>query len=139
MNNDIKKIIDYMKKIADKNEDHLESELTHKDCALLLEYITNLQTIEQQYSAILSENAELEKENKILRKNAEHNDKVVDKARWNENIYKSKIDEAIKYGNNCLENLKDQENYICESIDIVNLLEMIHKNYINILQGSGKE
>ena len=35
-------------------------------------------------------------ENEILRKNAEHNDKVVDKARWNEMIYKSRCEKANK-------------------------------------------
>ena len=35
----------------------------HEETKELLDYITNLQTIEQQYSAVLSENAELE--NKI--------------------------------------------------------------------------
>ena len=49
-----------------------------------------------------------------------------------------KIDEAIEYGNNCLENLKDQESYMCESIDVVSLLKMIHKNYIEILKGDDK-
>lgn len=36
-------------------------------------------------------------ENKILRKNAEHNDKVVNEARWRANIYKSRIYKAIEY------------------------------------------
>lgn len=36
----------------------------------------------------------LQKENQILKENAIHNDKVVDKARWNETIYKSRNDKA---------------------------------------------
>ena len=44
------------------------------------------------------------------------------------------INELIEYGENCLENLKDQEDYICESIDIVSLLRMIHHNYIDKLK-----
>lgn len=40
--------------------------------------------------------AALEKENKILRENAEHNDKVVDKANWEKNLYKSRNEKAIK-------------------------------------------
>lgn len=39
----------------------------------------------------------LQQENEILRKNAEHNDKVVDKARWNEMIYKSRCKKAKEY------------------------------------------
>lgn len=39
----------------------------------------------------------LEKENTILKENAEHNDKVVDKARWNEMIYKSRCEKANEY------------------------------------------
>ena len=35
---------------------------------------------------------DLQQENEILKENAIHNDKVVDKARWNEMIYKSRID-----------------------------------------------
>ena len=47
---------------------------------LLLDYITNLQ-----------------QENERLKDNAIHNDKVVDKARWNEMIYKSILEKAVKY------------------------------------------
>lgn len=44
---------------------------------------------------------------------------------------------AVEYGKNCLENIKDQDQYMCESIDIVSLLQMIHQNYLDILQGDG--
>ena len=49
MNNEIKEILDYIKIIANINEEHLETELTHKDCALLLDYITNLQEKVDKY------------------------------------------------------------------------------------------
>ena len=39
---------------------------------------------------------DLEKENKILRENAEHNDKVVDKVNWEINILKHNRDKAIE-------------------------------------------
>lgn len=39
----------------------------------------------------------LKKENERLKENAEHNDKVVDKARWNEMIYKSRCEKANQY------------------------------------------
>lgn len=42
-------------------------------------------------------NTQLRQENNILRKNVEHNDKVVDKARWNEMIYKSRCEKAIEH------------------------------------------
>ena len=41
----------------------------------------------------------LEKENKILRENAEHNDKVVDKVNWENRLLKDKINKATKYIN----------------------------------------
>lgn len=44
------------------------------NCKLLLDYITNLQTIEQQYSALLSENAELE--NKITNLQEENENRI---------------------------------------------------------------
>ena len=37
------------------------------------------------------------KENERLKENAIHNDKVVDKAKWNEMLYKSRIEKALKY------------------------------------------
>lgn len=64
MNNEIKEIIDNL--IRFRNEDNKfqpEDILTIEDVWLLLDYITNLQTIEQQYSALLSENAELKEVN----------------------------------------------------------------------------
>ena len=65
------------------------------------------------------ENQSLEKENKILRENAEHNDKVVDKANWenlklkeeNKRLYKS-IEELSQYENDREE--EDMMNYIIE-------------------------
>ena len=43
------------------------------------------------------ENQSLRKENKILRENAEHNDKVVDKANWENQKLKEVIDKSIEY------------------------------------------
>lgn len=37
------------------------------------------------------------KENKILRENAEHNDKVVDKVNWEINVLKHNRDKALKF------------------------------------------
>lgn len=42
-------------------------------------------------------NTKLQKENKILKENAEHNDKVVDKVNWENKHYKHIIDELEKW------------------------------------------
>ena len=58
MNNEIKELLEDL-----KNEDcYVNNETTLKfdEAGSLLNYITNLQIIEQQYSTILSENAELQ-------------------------------------------------------------------------------
>ena len=115
MKDEIKEILEIARNVE-------ELDLSGKSCISLLDYITNLQ-----------------KENERLKENAIHNDKVVDKARWNEMIYKSRNEKAIEYGNNCLENIEEYDEYMCESIDIVSLLRMIHKNYLDILQGEDKE
>lgn len=48
---------------------------------------------EQKYNELLKENQELKKENKILRENAEHNDKVVDKVNWENKKLKKQLEE----------------------------------------------
>ena len=40
------------------------------------------------------ENQSLEKENKILRENAEHNDKIVDKVNWENQLLNKQLEEA---------------------------------------------
>lgn len=72
MNNDIKEILE--------ESIYCNYDLHTSEKKKLLDYITNL-----------------EEENEILRENAENNDKVVDKAKWNEMIYKSRNDKAMKY------------------------------------------
>ena len=79
MNENIKEILEYYQKDIDKfensmknyNEEQLkttfeQSYQRYRNHKLLLDYIANLQTIEQQYSAVLSENAELQEENKKI-------------------------------------------------------------------------
>ena len=46
------------------------------------------------------ENQELKKENKILRENAEHNDKVVDKVNWENQKLKKELEEYKTLGFN---------------------------------------
>ena len=50
------------------------------------------------------ENQSLKKENKILRENAEHNDKVVDKINWENQKLKKQLEEYKK-----LNNLEDDD------------------------------
>ena len=62
----------------------------------------------------------LQQENEILRKNAEHNDKVVDKARWNEMLYKSRIDKATALYLKELNKMQEVDKLAC---DMFNILE----------------
>lgn len=111
MKDEIKEILD---KITD--EDWYEEkdltgtkwiELKQEETNLLYDYITNLQTIEQQYSAILSENAELE--NKItnleerceyLQRSCERKEDEILSLRdecVDGETYKSRIDKVIEH------------------------------------------
>ena len=99
MNNDIKEILDRL-----RNCDY-------DDFNKVLDYITNLQ-----------------EENKILRQNAEHNDKVVDKARWNEMLYKGRNKKAIEY-------IKEHQR----KDEFLNLNEWQTRDLLNILEGDDKE
>lgn len=48
--------------------------------------------------------------------------------------YKEVLDKIKEYGENCLENLKDQDDFINESVNVVALLKMIHQNYLELLE-----
>ena len=61
-----------------------------------------------QFEQLQQENQSLEKENKILRENAEHNDKVVDKVNW-ENL---KLKEENKRLDKTIEELSQYEDII---------------------------
>lgn len=104
MKDEIKEILDNLKFT---NNDVMWCDkitLNVEQSHLLLDYITNLQTIEQQYSAILSENAELE--NKITNLQEEINKLTAESTEWEERTYcwqdraenlEIIIDKAIKY------------------------------------------
>ena len=75
---------------------------------------------------LLQENQSLKKENKILRENAEHNDKVVDKFNWENQKLKKQLEEYKHKGlyNTCLpystgynKAIKDKENQQKEFVD----------------------
>lgn len=79
------------------------------------------------------ENQSLKKENKILRENAEHNDKVVDKANWENLKLKKENDEYKRLG---FEHLNDKcnklENQQKEFINKIKELETkLKENGIN--------
>ena len=106
----------------------------------LIDYITNLQTIEQQYSAILSENAELQEENERLKEERQNinnrncNQKIankklmedIERLRTNlkthkrrrkkqthkKNIYKSRNEKAIENLEIGLSNYEEQEELL---------------------------
>ena len=82
--------------------------------------ITNLQEelkeLRIDYSMVVAEDKKLKEENEILKENAIHNDKVVDNAKWNEMIYKSRINKANEY---CELN----KEYTPRLIDVANILK----------------
>ena len=84
-----------------------------KDCVYSEDGITYMS--DKQYNNYIDiieklqqENQSLKKENKILRENAEHNDKVVDKVNW-ENL---KLKEENKQLYNTIEELSQYEDII---------------------------
>jgi len=84
----------------------------------------------QFYKCRMDEYVELKKENEILKANAEHNDKVVDKARWNEMIYKSRCEKALNLVNNAIYENRCSCKY-CNDYYL--------KELKNTLQGSDEE
>ena len=73
------------------------------------------------------ENQSLKKENKILRENAEHNDKVVDKFNWENQKLKKQLEEYKRLGfehlNNKCNKLENQQkefiNYLTSYIELL--------------------
>lgn len=107
--------------IVDRLKDSLDYEfnLTYSEYKQLLDYITNLQTIEQHYSQILSENAE-------LRIDISARETICDD-------YKSRIDKALYWTNRIIEIIKQQP-----SEDDTWILENLH-SIKYLLKGSDKE
>ena len=80
----------------------------------------------EEIEQLQQENQSLKKENKILRENAEHNDKVVDKVNWENQKLKKQLEENKHKGlyNTCLpystgynKAIKDKETQQKEFID----------------------
>ncbi len=103
-----------IKQILDKATPYLFGDEVDK----LLDYITNLQTIEQEYSFILSENAE-------LRIDISARETICDD-------YKSRIDKALSWTNRVIEIIKQQpsedDTWILDNLQSIKYL----------LQGSDK-
>lgn len=72
----------------------------------------------------------LNKENNILKKNAEHNDKVVDNVNWENMFFKKIIDKVIEYIDKELCNINIQENIVAknELLKIQGILRGVVKN-----------
>lgn len=102
MKDEIKEILDNLKFTNNDvmwcDKITLDAEESH----LLLDYITNLQTIEQQYGAILSENAELENKITNLQKENKHLNLQLDQALKDYDELQQKIDKAIELTKNLL-------------------------------------
>ena len=81
----------------------------------------------QELKELQQENQSLRKENKILRENAEHNDKVVDKANWENLKLKKQLEEYKRLGfehlNNKCNKLENQQkefiNYLTSYIELL--------------------
>lgn len=112
MKDEIKEILEEIKSYIEHEYLPPYCELAPRDCKLLLDYIINLQ-----------------KENERLKENAIHNDKVVDKAKWNEMIYKSRNEKAIEY----------IERAEVSSIGTPYSFTERGKDLLNILQGEDKD
>ena len=84
-------------------------------------------------NALIKTIKELYAENEILRKNAEYNDKVVNEVRWNANIYKSRMYEAIEYikERGCYD---EETKVCCDDIDYYAIPKLL-----DILQGGNNE
>ena len=78
---EIKELLEKLKQ-CDDFHNRCDFLMEHSEITYMLDYITNLQ----------QENQSLKKENKILRENAEHNDKVVDKVNWENQKLKKQIE-----------------------------------------------
>lgn len=157
MKDEIKEILDNLKYNIETNKNWTLTLGNSIDrWKLLLDYITNLQIIEQQYSTILSENAELENklnqyENpddmtlfymwldekakdkiKQLQEENKMTDEQIEKTLEvvSEHIYKSRIDKAIEYIDN------DFNRFDCFGSMAVSM-EMNYKReeLLNILNG----
>ena len=69
----------------------------------------------------------LQKENKILRKNAEHNDKVVDKVNWENRLLKEVSEEVREYILNH-ELVEEKDHYVLNGNELLQILDKTMEN-----------
>ena len=127
----IKKIIIY----TINGQEHLGENLK-KQC---IEYIEELQ----------KENQSLKKENKILRENAEHNDKVVDKINWENQLLKKQLEKYKRLGfehlNDKCNKLENQQKEFIEYLENekniypYDISDYTYENIINTILSKYKE
>lgn len=101
-----KELEEYINKIEPNFDSHLE-----KGTIEMSNEYYNL--LEEKMARLINKNQELKKENKILRENAEHNDKVVDKVNWENQSLKKQLEE-YKYSHSC------SFVNICKNVKIAN-------------------
>ena len=98
---EIEELKEFTIDLTDIDEIALGLEICSKKSNMVIqEFIDTIVQLQQ-------ENQSLEKENKILRENAEHNDKVVDKVNWENLKLKKELEEYKRLG---FEHLSDKCN-----------------------------
>ena len=84
-----------------------------------------LEFYKQLSEQLQQENKELKKENKILRENAEHNDKVVDKVNWENQKLKKQLEEErnkVREYSYKLSNFRCEETYENQQKEFINYM-----------------
>lgn len=126
----IKEILEDVKRHLDYVKATKQASIRDNEMKAMYDYITNLQTIEQQYSAILSENAELE--NKIT--NLQNENMKYDQCL-------TELTDNYKDLQKELTNLQEENERLKEYIKIANVSEWFKGNdeLDNLLQGKSDE
>ena len=124
MNNEIKEILEITKEFHDTYE-KLASEYTYETREDTKVFDINSNNGKLMYATVNEIVSPILKENKILRENAEHNDKVVDKINWENQLLKKKYENAVADYETTMAEKKEMENqqkefikYLEDEIDI---------------------
>lgn len=87
-------------------------------CSRICEYNSYLCKVHRSFPKVVDKSYEqLQQENKILKENAEHNDKVVDNVNW-ENMLLKKENQQLKSDINKLQKELNEENLQCSKYSI---------------------
>ena len=96
---------------------------TNKELKMIDDYINELESykynLDRDYLRLEKENQELKKENKILRENAEHNDKVVDKFNWENQKLKEEIKRVDERNKELVKICQEFDDRINKAIDYI--------------------